>query len=245
MKIYKAMSMPLFEKPTFFSKLIPRQDEVVQPYTSKGLLDIDDRISEILTGIILILSFTCTLGVIQTDTSSVIDMLTGGILSTVAWGLIDAVMYLFTTLIDKEHNLTLIRYVRKSKDQVKSRQAILDALPPVITGLMKPEEIERLREKILKLPEPENKYRLKSDDYISAGWIFLLVFFATIPISIPFLVIKDLQSALRISNIVAILMMFFCGWALGKYVRRSPVLTGITTSLIGIGLVAIALLLGG
>ena len=233
------------DKHTFFSKLIPAQDEEIQPYTSKGLLDIDDRISEILTGIFLILSFTCTFSVIKSDTSSVIDMLTGGILSTVAWGLIDAGIYLFTTLIDKEHNLSIIRYVRKSKDQEKSRNAIIDALPPVITGLMKPEEIERLREKIIKLPEPENIYRLKSNDYKSAGWIFLLVFFATIPISVPFLIIKDLQTALRISNIVAILMMFICGFALGKYVCRNRIVTGIITSLIGIGLVTITIALGG
>jgi hypothetical protein len=233
------------DKHTFFSKLIPAQDEEIQPYTSKGLLDIDDRISEILTGIFLILSFTCTFSVIKSDTSSVIDMLTGGILSTVAWGLIDAGMYLFTTLIDKEHNLSIIRYVRKSKNQEKSRNAIIDALPPVITGLMKPEEIERLREKIIKLPEPENIYRLKSNDYKSALRIFLLVFFATIPISVPFLIIKDLQTALRISNIVAILMMFFCGFALGKYVCRNRIVTGIITSLIGIGLVTITIALGG
>jgi len=245
LRIFKTISMADSDKHTFFSKLIPAQDEEIQPYTSKGLLDIDDRISEILTGIILILSFTCTFSVIKSDTSSVIDMLTGGILSTVAWGLIDAGMYLFTTLIDKEHNLSIIRYVRKSKDQEKSRNAIIDALPPVITGLMKPEEIERLREKIIKLPEPENIYRLKSNDYKSALRIFLLVFFATIPISVPFLIIKDLQTALRISNIVAILMMFFCGFALGKYVCRNRIVTGIITSLIGIGLVTITIALGG
>ena len=31
----------------------------------------------------------------------------------------------------------------------------------------------------------------------------------------------DLQTALRISNAIAILMMFFCGWNLGKYAGRN------------------------
>jgi len=216
-----------------------------QPYADKGVLDFDDRISEILTGIILILSFTCTFSVIKSDTSSVLDMLTGGIMSTLAWGLIDAVMYLFMTLMDKEHNLTFINYVRKSTDRVKSRQVILDALPTVISGLMKPEEIEILREKILKLPEPEKKYRLKFNDYISAGLIFLLVSSATIPISIPFILIKDMHIALRTSNSIAILMMFLCGSALGKYVGRNRLVLGILTSLIGIALVSITIALGG
>jgi len=40
-------------------------------------------------------------------------------------------------------------------------------------------------------------------------------------------------------------MMFFCGYALGKYVCRNRIVTGIITSLIGIGLVTITIALGG
>jgi VIT1/CCC1 family predicted Fe2+/Mn2+ transporter len=110
---------------------------------------------------------------------------------------------------------------------------------------MQPSEIEALRGKIQKLPEPEKIHRLKFDDYRSAAGIFLLVFFATIPISIPFVLIKDIKIALRVSNIIAILMMFFCGAALGKYAGRNCILMGIMTSLIGIILVLITIALGG
>jgi hypothetical protein len=239
------MSEANSDKHTFFSKLNKNKDELREPYTSKGLLDTDDRISEILTGIIMTLTFTCTFSIIKSDSTSVKDMLTGAICSTMAWGFIDAVIYLFMTLIDKEHNLTFINFVRKSKDTGKARQTIVDALPEVLADLMQPGEIEILREKILKLPEPEKIYRLKFNDYRSAVGIFLLVFFATVPISIPFIIIKDLHIALRISNITAILMMYFCGAALGKYAGRNRFLIGIMTSLIGITLVSITIALGG
>jgi len=233
------------EKHKSLSKFKKRKDELREPYISKGLLGTDDRISEILTGIVMILTFTCTFSVIKSDSASIMDMLTGAICSTTAWGLFDAVLYLYMTLIDKEHNLTFINFVRKSKNTERVNQIIVDALPSVISALMQPSEIEALRGKILKLPEPEKIHRLKFDDYRSAAGIFLLVFFATIPISIPFVLIKDIKIALRVSNIIAILMMFFCGYALGKYVCRNRIVTGIITSLIGIGLVTITIALGG
>jgi hypothetical protein len=233
------------KKHAFFLKLNKSKDELKEPYTGKGLLNTDDRVSEILTGIIMILTFTCTFSVIKSDTASVIHMLTGAICSTMAWGFIDAVMYLFMTLIDKEHNLTFLNFIRKSNDIKKIHQVIIDALPETITDVMHPDEIEGIRKKILKLPEPATIYRLKFNDYKTAGGIYILVFFATIPISIPFMLIKDLQVALRISNIIAILMMFLCGWVLGKYAGRNRFIMGIMTSLIGIVLVLVTILSGG
>jgi VIT1/CCC1 family predicted Fe2+/Mn2+ transporter len=97
----------------------------------------------------------------------------------------------------------------------------------------------------MELPEPEKMHRLKFDDYRSAAGIFLLVFFATIPISAPFILINDIQIALRISNIIAIVMMFLCGAALGKYAGRNRIAMGISTSLVGITLVAITIFMGG
>lgn len=232
-------------KHPLFSKLDKRKDEPREPYTSKGLLGTDDRISEILTGIIMTLTFTCTFSIIKTDSTSVTDMLAGAISSTAAWGLIDAVMYLFMTLIDKQHNITFMNFVRKSKDRERVSQVISEALPEVLTDLLQPHEIEVLRGKILKLPEPEKIYRLKFNDYRSAVGIFLLVVSATIPISFPFILIKDINLALRISNITAIFMMFLCGRALGKYIGRDRFLFGILTSLIGVVLVLITIALGG
>ena len=46
-------------------------------------------------------------------------------------------------------------------------------------------------------------------------------------------------------NAIAILIMFLCGWGLGKYAGRNSFLTGITMSLFGIVLVLIAIVLGG
>ncbi|MBE7734581.1 VIT1/CCC1 transporter family protein [Devosia faecipullorum] len=60
----------------------------------------------------------------------------------------------------------------------------------------------------------------------------------------PFLLFDESALALRVSNIIAILLLFLTGFAFGLYVGR-PWQTGMLMVLIGIALVAIAFVLGG
>ena len=64
-----------------------------EPKTNKRLLNPIDRISEILFGLIMALTFTCTISVFEADKAVVKDMLIGAIGCNIAWGLVDAVMY--------------------------------------------------------------------------------------------------------------------------------------------------------
>jgi hypothetical protein len=57
--------------------------------------------------------------------------------------------------------------------------------------------------------------------------VFLLVFVATLPVVIPFLLFSDPRWALRASNGVAILMLFLTGFALGRHAGRRPWLIGL------------------
>ena len=61
----------------------------------------------------------------------------------------------------------------------------------------------------------------------------------------PFVFIEDTQVALRVSNMVAIVMMFFCGWQVAKYVGYNKWKMSIAVILIGIMLVAVTIALGG
>ncbi|MFN8257058.1 MAG: hypothetical protein U0W24_15290 [Bacteroidales bacterium] len=239
------MSVIQIQEDNSASKQGKAEKELKEPYTEKGLLATDERISEILTGIIMTLTFTCAFSVLKSDTTTVTDMLKGAFCSTIAWGLIDAEMYLFMTLINKEHKFTFLNYVRKSKDIEKVHKVIVDYIPPVIAGFMQPVEIEGIRKKIMNLPEPPSKHRLKYKDYRKAAGIFFLIFFSTLPIAIPFVLFDDIQVALRISNLIAILMLFACGWVLGKYAGRNQFTMGILTCLVGIMLVFITIVLGG
>lgn len=216
-----------------------------QPFKDKGWIGTEDRISEILYGLIMALTFTCTISITKSDQTSVNDMLYGVLCCSTAWGLIDAVMYILMAKTDKFRGLTIIKFVRNSKNTVKSCQFITDALPSAIANVLEPEEVEKIRLRIKQLPEFKIPRREKIKDYIAAIEIFFLVLLATFPVAVPFIFIDDLEIALRISNGIAVVMMFFCGWGLGKYAGTHPFYSGIIMCLFGTFLVLITIALGG
>ncbi|HKB15545.1 MAG TPA: hypothetical protein VKF62_05735, partial [Planctomycetota bacterium] len=58
--------------------------------SSKGFLSPHERISEILFGLIMVLTFTGTLSAAEAGRSDVRTMLLGALGCNVAWGIIDA-----------------------------------------------------------------------------------------------------------------------------------------------------------
>jgi VIT1/CCC1 family predicted Fe2+/Mn2+ transporter len=75
--------------------------------------------------------------------------------------------------------------------------------------------------------------------------VFALVVAATFPVVIPFAVIDDVRVALRISNVLAVVSLFLCGFLFGKHAGLPPWLTGLVMVVVGVALVAIAIALGG
>jgi VIT1/CCC1 family predicted Fe2+/Mn2+ transporter len=57
--------------------------------------------------------------------------------------------------------------------------------------------------------------------------------------------IGDARVALRISNAVAIVMLFLCGFLFGQHSGLRPWVTGLWSVIIGGGLVTVAIALGG
>jgi hypothetical protein len=70
------------------------------PTAPSPLLDPADRDEELLTGLIMALTFTCTLSVTDSN-SAVRTVILGALACNVAWGLVDAVMYLLDCLSDR------------------------------------------------------------------------------------------------------------------------------------------------
>ena len=221
------------------------EDNFTEPVADNRWINTQDRISEILFGLIMALTFTCTISITDSDKATVDEMLFGALTCNVAWGLVDAVMYIMMVSTDKGRGFTILNFVRRSKNTSKANQFITDALPPAIASVLQPEEVENIRQRIIQLPEPKITWKQKFKDYKIAVGIFLLVFLSTFPVAAPFLFIDDLQTALRTSNIIAILIMFFGGWSLGKYAGRKSFFTGLTMSILGILLVLITIALGG
>ena len=220
-------------------------DSLIVPVEEKGWINTEDRITEILFGLIMALTFTCTISIAESDEATVKEMLIGAFGCNTAWGLVDAVLYIMMARTTEKRGFTILDFVRRSTDKSKATQFIGDSMPPVIANVLHAEELEKIRQRILQLPEPKISRKQIWKDYKIAVGIFFLVLLSTLPVAAAFMFIDDVQMALRISNVIAILMMFFCGWGLGKYAGRRRFLMGITMSILGIVLVLVTIALGG
>ena len=172
-------------------------------------------------------------------------MLVGALGCNLAWGIIDAILYLMGCRAEKSHGLAVFRAVREATDSMRAQRLIADALPPAVAGVLQPAELESIHLRLLALPEPPVRARLERDDWTGAAGVFLLVFLCTFPVAIPFMLMPNVGPALRVSNAVAIVLLFLTGYAFGRMTGRSPVWVGCAMVVLGIALVAMTLALGG
>jgi VIT1/CCC1 family predicted Fe2+/Mn2+ transporter len=101
-----------------------------------------------------------------------------------------------------------------------------------------------MRQQLHRLPE-RARPRLTKSDWLGALGLCLLSFLSTFPIVVPFLFIGDARLALRISNAVAIAMLFLCGYVFGRCAGFRPVAMGVSMVALGCVLVGVAIALGG
>lgn len=208
------------------------------------ILDPMDRISEVLFGLIMALTFTCTLGVAIADNIQVRTMLIGALGCNLAWGIIDGGVYLMARLNAAGRAIMSWRAVSGSADVEAARRVIVDALPKLLASALTPTQLELIRQKLRELPEPERP-RLTKSDWLGALGLCLLSFVSTFPIVIPFIFIGDARLALRISNVVAIAMLFLCGYVFGRCAGFRPAVMGLSMVAVGGALVGVAIALGG
>jgi len=204
-----------------------------------------DRISEVLFGLIMVLSFTGAISASTDAREDVGELLWAALGCNVAWGLVDAIMYMMNVAIERGHAIFVIKKMHQSTNPDESCQILRDEIQPVIANLMTPTEINELSIRLKKLPEPSKRHLLTGTDLWSGVQIFLLVFLCTFPVAIPFGIIDDLALAMRVSNGVALVLLFTGGFLLARYAGLNRGITALAYTLIGVLLVAITMALGG
>lgn len=204
-----------------------------------------DRISEVLFGLIMVLTFTGAISASTDAREDVRELLWAALGCNIAWGLVDAIMYLMNIAIERGHSITVIKRIHAAKDVEHAGKILKDELQPAVAGLLTVEEINELSARLKKLPEPSKKHVLTIKDIGSGFQIFLLVFLCTFPVAIPFGIIDDLPLAMRVSNGVAVLLLFIGGFLLASYAGFSRLITAVAYTVIGVLLVALTMALGG
>jgi hypothetical protein len=216
------------------------------PKTSSGrALDPVDRVAEVLFGLIMVLTFTGSLSVAEAGRDDVRAMLVGALGCNLAWGVIDAILYLMGCLAERSRQLMTFRAVRTAASPERARALLADALPSAVASVLEPAELEAMRARLTQLPEPPARARMTGEDWRGAAGVFLLVFLSTFPVVIPFIVMRSAMPAMRVSNAIAVAMLFMTGYAYGRLIEQRPIRTGISMVALGSALVGITMALGG
>src|SRR5271167_3405703 len=109
---------------------------------AEHLLDPMERVSEILFGLIMVLTFTCSFSVAGVGRTEVRKMLLAALGCNLAWGIIDAVFYLMSRLSEQGHGIVALRALRKTADPAKAHNIIADELPPLLASVLPEAEFE-------------------------------------------------------------------------------------------------------
>jgi hypothetical protein len=212
-------------------------------------LDPGDALGEVMFGIIMTLTFTVGarffLVAEEFDRN---ELIIGAIGCNIAWGIIDAVLFVVGTLFFRSQRARFYRSLRATTDDDKALAAVaghfgLEDEPLAIPGA----ERDKLHAAILALgrsamPAP---VRVRGSDLIAAFLIFLLVTLAALPSVIPLLVIDEPGVALRVSNAIQVVLLFIGGTRWGSYTDVSPWKVGLSIAVLGAGMCILAVFLGG
>lgn len=208
-------------------------------------LDPIDRVSEVIFGLLMAMTFVGSLSVASSGQENVRTMMITALGCNLAWGLADAVIFLVRTFTERTRHRTLLMRLCKEVDAVKGQSLIADALPPRIAAAADAEGLETLRRRLIEGAGASLPPRLSLRDVQTAMGIFLLVVFATFPVVVPFMLIGQAMLAVRVSNLVALGMLFVAGWILGRYAGTRPWRAGMAMAIIGTLLMSAIMALGG
>ena len=213
--------------------------------SKERVLDPVHRLSEILFGLIMVLTFTGSLSVATSDRAEVRTVLIGAIGCNLAWGLIDAVMYLMACLHERGEDRRTFDALKAAGSSEEAHSVIREKVPKAVAEELRHEVLERIRMRILKSPRAGSGRWLRGDELRGALAVFLIVVASTFPVILPFIVLDDLPLAMRLSNAIAVGMLAFIGFAYGRASGLSPWWTSLAMVLLGCVLVALTIALGG
>jgi VIT1/CCC1 family predicted Fe2+/Mn2+ transporter len=223
---------------------------IIDETVREAVLSPVERISEMLFGLFMALTFVGAVSAATTGHEEVHSMFAAALGCNLAWGLVDAIMYLVRAATDRGRSLAFMHAVRAAKDHEAGRRLVERRLSErfilrISAELISAAEIESIRARITALPAIPKRSTLERDDLLAGLGIFLIVVVSTLPVVLPFLVIADVDLAKNVSRAIALAMLFFGGLALGRYAGYGSWRAGFTMVGLGTGLVIAIKALGG
>jgi hypothetical protein len=208
----------------------------------RALLSPSDRHSEVLFGLIMVLTIT---GTVWLETGSSKAIISAGIGACIAWGIVDGIIYVYSNLLERGRIALAAREATTCMGEGCDIRTIKEELKDTIVDTLGEREKHEVAQHILvRLKPVENHTRATKDDILGGIAAGTLVFISGIPLLLPFLFLNGIW-ALRLSRIIGFVMLFGIGYRWGGYVGRSRFWTGVTMLSVGIAITGVVIALGG
>ena len=218
--------------------------EVTGRQERERLLDPVDRISEILFGLIMAVTIVGALSIATAGKAEVRTVMLAALGCNIAWGLVDAVMYVIRAVTERSRLRAVAQSVRASGGE-DGRRIIERALPEHLSPLIGPDEIEAMRRRLAAGPIDDGPL-LRPRTLLEAVAVFAMVVLATFPVVLPFVIFHDTVQAFKYAQGITVVMLFGAGIALGRHAGHpKPVRLGLAMAVFGVVLIAAVKALGG
>lgn len=211
-------------------------------------LDPEESLGELLFGMIMTLTVTLGIRLLSPhEALSPRDLAAALIGCNVAWGIIDAALYLLGSLFVRNQRIHFVRKLHNMPTQAEALRAIREEFGLEEAHLVRQEDVAAFQRATLDLLKHARIERahLRGKDLAAAAMIAGLVSVAAVPGAVPLLIVEDSVFALRLANLLQIGLLFAAGYHWARYSGAPPWRTGAAMVGLGVALVAVAIALGG
>jgi hypothetical protein len=222
------------------------KDLIPGPYIIHKYFSPENRLAEVICGLIMVLTFTAATGA-AFEGSSRHGMLIAILGCNIAWGIVDGVTYILGNLLNRGARTRLVLLARRAPGDPRVAAAVATRVDVMLGDLLSPEHRDQVRQWIIeRAPNIEAEpTRLRKRDLYTGLACFLIVFTSAIPVVLPFVFIKHDMIALRVSNALVLALLFGVGWRWAPFANMSRLKTGLGLLGLGLVLVLITIVLGG
>ena len=211
-----------------------------------SVLGPSERITEILCGVVMTLTFTGSVSVASPDLHDPHALAIAALGCNLAWGIVDGMLYVIGRAVDRARRVRWLRELHAAPTLAAFEEVLREEVPERLVLSLPLGATRHLRDRIRRTgTAPAPALSVPARDWKGALLIGCLVFLSTFPPVLPLLLIPEPRVGLRVSHLVAMAMLFLAGWNLARHTGGSRLRVGLVMTALGGVLAGVCLLLGG
>lgn len=211
-------------------------------------LDPSESLPEVLFGLIMAFVITAGARLLSTPGETSALALAGALTGcNVAWGIIDGAFYLLGAHFSRNRRLHFMHRLQAATDEADALAVIREEFDLTDDLHLNEEDRVAVHRALLKMLRRARTRRghLRGSDFVAAALVAALVAATAIPALVCLLLLPDVGLALWVANVVQAVLLFVVGYVGAHYAGTRQWLVGLVITLLGLGLMLIAIELGG